>query len=199
MSLKGWEWVPGSSRKWERNNTVWLTSRAKIILRNYITLGLYMCVSTCVSVPGRGQTVFCMWKDFAHVCLHLWNACALLWQRSWSLVHFFVGAPAFNRSGLCHINTARREDLLSAPRYIHQLSRQPDSQNKKGKVSEAANKTQQIYLDNLEDIQKKMRNQERERKQLFPHDHLEYSHTFFGHCNLLKCWSNLHNVLSKGL
>lgn len=51
----------------------------------------------------------------AHICLHLWNACVLLWQPSQSLVLFFVSAPAFNRSGLCHINTVRKEDLLWAP------------------------------------------------------------------------------------
>lgn len=44
----------------------------------------------------------------ADICLHLWNACALLWQRSRSLVRFFVRAPAFNRSGLHHINTVRK-------------------------------------------------------------------------------------------
>lgn len=50
----------------------------------------------------------------AHICLHLWDACVLLWQHSWSLVPFFVRGPGFNRSGLSHINTVRRKDHCTA-------------------------------------------------------------------------------------
>lgn len=50
----------------------------------------------------------------AHICLHLWNACALLWRPSRSLVPLFVRAPAFNRSGLCHINNSERREEIRA-------------------------------------------------------------------------------------
>lgn len=67
------------------------------------------------TVPSVGK----LWKGccglfvHAHFCLHLWNACVLLWQPSQPLVLFFVRTPAFNRSGICHINTVRRQERLA--------------------------------------------------------------------------------------
>lgn len=110
------------------------------ILRNI----WFQCVCVRTERKEAALSMWKPWKDFycapfvhAHICLHLWNACVLLWQRSRSLVLFFVRAPAFNRSGLCHINTARREDLLwaAALHFIHRAgpSVSQGRRRKKGK------------------------------------------------------------------
>lgn len=70
-------------------------------------LRVCLCAGTKRAFHTEGPEKICRTPFVrTHICLHLWDACVLLWQPSRPLVHLFVRAPAFNGSGLCHINTA---------------------------------------------------------------------------------------------
>lgn len=120
ISLVGssWKWLKNTRYNlWprvERNTASFLKIQRKIWCMH--VLGVCLCMRekrNCVFyVEALERLLLHPFVD-ARICLHLWNACVFLWQRPRSLVLLFVRAPAFNSSGLCHINKRERREELS--------------------------------------------------------------------------------------